>query len=358
VFCDSNPVTATIQHVVTLGVFCSDLPPDDPYFFADLYFECTDSTDQFDVLSDDTLFNTTTDRYSCSAYKMFAPSSTSSNPQIISSVAITTDDTWLSSLDDTCYTQYVSAAPVVSPSPTVAMNIASPSVFPTLPPLDASISPPTNPSGVAAAVPNQDSATTPTLSGESTESSNKNDNGVLIGGVVGGIAAVIVIGSMIGLLVWPRKSDSGDTQKPEVNIAKLSVTEGTEEYDNFRGSAAAVSATQQLSPVSAVPPAPSVSVMDKQPPSPVPAVPPASPGPVSAQQPSSSSSSPLSVPTATNYVVDYKDQARPASGAIPAVAVAEYVPLPYAVAVDMNVESGVRRTSQRSEPPGRIFMEM
>jgi hypothetical protein len=348
VFCDSNPLTATIQHIVTLGVYCTDLPPDDPYFFDDLYFECTKSTDQFHVLDDDGIFNTTANRYSCSAYKMFAPGSTSSNPQILSSVAITTDALWLSRMDDTCYTQYVSAAPTVSPSPTVAMNTTSPSVFPNLPPLDAPISPPTNPS-VAAAVPNQDSATTPTLSGESTASSN-NDNGVLIGGVVGGIAAVIVIGSMIGFLVWPRQSDSGDTPKPEVNIAKLSVTEGTEEYDNFRGSAA-VSATQQPSPVSTVPP---VSVMDNQPPSPVP-VPPASLVSVSAKQPTSSS--PLSVPT-TNYVVDYKDQARPAIGAIPAVAVAEYVPLPYAVAVDMNVESGARRTSQRSEPPGRIFMEM
>jgi hypothetical protein len=356
VFCDSNPVTATIQHVVTLGVFCSDRPPDDPYFFDDLYFECTDSTDQFDVLSDDSILNTTSNRYACAASKSFAPGSTSSNPQILSSVAITTEDLWLSRMDEFCYTPYVSAAPTVSPSPTVAMNTTSPPVFPNVPPLVAPIIPPTNPL-VAAAVPNQDSAATPTLSGESTESSN-NDNGVLIGGVVGGIAAVIVIGSMIGFLVWPRQSDSGDTQKPEViNIAKLSVTEGTEEYDNFRGSAAAVSATQPPSPVPAVPPAPSVSVMDKQPPSPVPAVPPASPGPVSAQQSSSPSPLPLSVPTTTNYVVDYKDQARPAaSGAIPAVAVAEYVP--YAVAVDMNVESGARRTSQQSEPPGRIFMEM
>jgi hypothetical protein len=351
VFCDNNPITATIQHVVTLGVLCTDQPPDDPYYFADLYFECTESTDQFDVLEDDSIFNTTSNRYACAASKMFAPGSTSSNPQILSSVAITTEDLWLSRMDDTCYTQYVSAAPTVSPSPTVAMNTTSPSVFPNLPPLDAPISPPTNPS-VTAAVPNQDSATTPTLSGESTESSN-NDNGVLIGGVVGGIAAVIVIGSMIGFLFWPRKSDSGDTQKPEViNIAKLSVTEGTEESDNFRGSAA-VSVTQQPSPVSTVPP---VSVMDNQPPSPVP-VPPASLVSVSAKQPTSSSP-PLSVPT-TNYVVDYKDQARPAAiGAIPAVAVAEYVPLPYAVAVDMNVESGALRTSQRSEPPGRIFMEM
>jgi hypothetical protein len=201
VFCDSNPVTATIQHVVTLGVFCTVLPPDDPYYFADPYFECTESTDQFEPLTDDMLFNTPADRFTCAASKILAPGSTSSNPQIISTVAITTDDTWLSILDESCFTQYVSAAPV----PLTNVPITSPSLFPTLPPADAQIN---TPAVMAPILPRE--ATTPRLSGESTASSN-NGNGVLIGGVVGGITAVIVIWSLIGFLVWRRKTiDSGD----------------------------------------------------------------------------------------------------------------------------------------------------
>jgi hypothetical protein len=212
VFCDSNPVTATIQHVVTLGVFCTVLPPDDPYYFADPYFECTESTDQFEPLTDDMLFNTPADRFTCAASKILAPGSTSSNPQIISTVAITTDDTWLSILDESCFTQYFSAAPVpltnapVTPTPTVVMNTTSPSLFTTLPPTDAQINPP---AVTAPILPRE--ATTPRLSGESTASSSNNNNGVLIGGVVGGITAVLVIWSWIGFLVWRRKTiDSGD----------------------------------------------------------------------------------------------------------------------------------------------------
>jgi hypothetical protein len=170
VFCESNTQSATIQHVVTLGVFCTDLPPDDPYYFLDTYFECAELTDLFDELTDDTIFNSTTNRHGCSASKTFAPLSSSSNPQTISSVAITTDDLWLSRMDDTCYTQYVSAAPVpmtnapVPPSPTVT-NTANLFQFPTLQPMDALSSPPMN-LVPAAAEPIQPRATTPTIPGK------------------------------------------------------------------------------------------------------------------------------------------------------------------------------------------------
>jgi hypothetical protein len=330
VFCESNTLSATIQHAVTMGVYCTDLPPDNPFFYSDFYFECTESTAQLDLLTDDTIFNSTSNRYGCTAFKTFASGSTSSSPQIISSVAITTDDLWLFRMDVGCFTRYVSAAPVVSPSPTVVMNTTGPSLFPTLSPTDAPISPPINPPvAVAVAVPIQPREDTPTLTGQSTESSNDN-SGALIGGVVGGIGAAIVFGSLIGFLVWRRKTDSGDSHKSEVGGARLSFTEGATGHDNLLGPAV-VLAMHQPSPT----PVPPASVLAKQP---------------------SSSSSPLSVPT-TNYVVHYKDQARPASGAIPAVAVADYV-VPIAVALDTSAASGASRSSQRSEPPGRIFMEM
>jgi hypothetical protein len=339
VFCESNTFAATIQHVVTLGVYCTVLLPDDPYFFADPYFECTESAAQFDILYDDKLFNTTNGRYVCTASKMFAPGSTSSNPQIISSVAITTDDLWLSRMDAGCFTRYVSAAPVASPSPTVVMNTTGPSLFPTVSPMNAPVRPSTNPP-VAVAVPNQAVATTPTLPGGPTSSSN----GALIGGVVGGIAAAIVIGFLIGFLVWRRKTDSGGTHKSEVSGAKYSFTEGTTGHDNLLGPAA-VSATHQPSPTPVPPPA---SASAAQPTLPVP------PASVSATQPTSSS--PASVPS-NNYDVGYKDQARSVINAIPAVAVTDYV-VPIAVALDTSAASGASRSSQRSEPPGRIYMEM
>jgi hypothetical protein len=338
VFCESNTLSAIIQHVVTLGVYCTDLPPDDPYYFADPYFECTESTDQFNILSEEGLFNSTSFRYGCTAFKTFASGSTSSNPQIISSVAITTDDLWLSRMDEACYTQYVSAAPVVSPSPTAVMNTTGPSLFLTVSPTDAPISPSANPP-VEVTVPIQGGATTPTLPGQST-ASNNNDNVALIGGVVGGIGAAIVIGSLIGFLVWRHKTDSSDTHKSEVSGAKYSFTEGTTGHDNLLGPDA-VSATHQPSPT----PVAQASVSATQPTLPVP------PASVSATQPTSSS--PASVPS-TNFDVGYKDQARSVIGAIPAVAVADYV-VPIAVALDTSAASGASRSSQRSEPPGRVF---
>jgi hypothetical protein len=339
-FCESNSLSATIQHAVTLGVFCTDRPQDNPYFFSDVYFECTKSTDKFDFITGENIgFNSTGGRDGCTASAKFAPSSSASATQTISSVAITTDDTWLSVMDEACYTPYVSAAPVVSPSPTVVMNTTGPSLFPTLSPTDAPITLPINPP-VAVAVPNQGGATTPTLPGRPASSSN-NDNVALIGGVVGGIGAAIVIGSLIGFLVWRRKTDSGNTHKSEVSGVKYSFTEGTTGHDNLLGPAA-VSATHQPSPTPVPPPA---SVSATQPTLPV------LPASVSATQPTTSS--PASVPS-TNYDVGYKDQARTVINAIPAVAVTDYL-VPIAVALDTSAASGASRSSQRSEPPGRVF---
>jgi hypothetical protein len=374
-----------------------DLPPDDPYYFADPYFECTESTDQFEPLTDDTLFNSTSIRHGCSAFKTFAPGSTSSSPQIISSVAITTDDTWLSVMDEACYTPYESAAPVlmknapVTPSPTVVIDATRPSQSPTLLlSIVLTSPPPTNrpalptpapvrvPTPVPARAPILTREATPTLTGQSTERSNDN-SGALIGGVVGGIGAAIVIGSLIGFLVCRRKADSGDTHKSEVGGARLSFTEGTDGHDKLLGPAD-VLATQQPShdpvppasllatqPTTSSSPAfvpltnyevgykdqtrtvidaiPAVAVSATQQTSPVP------PAPLSTTQPTSSL--PASIPS-TNYEVGYKDQTRTVIATIPAVAAAEYIPVPFAVALDMSAASGESRSSQRSEPPGRF----
>jgi hypothetical protein len=84
-------------------------------------------------------------------------------------------------------------------------------------------------------------------------------------------------------------------------------------------------------------------------------MPPVPPVPSSTTQPTLSS--PASVPS-TNYEVGNKDQTRTVIDAIPAVAMAEYVAVPFAVALDTSAASGESQSSQRSEPPGRIHEEM
>jgi hypothetical protein len=311
VFCENNTLSATIQHVVTLGVFCTDLPPDDPYYFLDTYFECAESTALFVVLNDDELFNSTFNRHGCTASAEFAPFSSSSIPQTISSVAITTDDLWLSRMDDTCYTQYVSAAPasitnaLVTPSPT-ATNTANLSQFPTLPPMDALSSPPMNRVS-AAAEPIQPRASTPTIPGQSATSSN-NDGGKLIGGIVGGVAAGIVILSLVGYCVVRRPADSSNRPKPEVNgsVVPLPLEEVTTGYDNVLGPATTTELAMHSPSPNPTPPAPMVVATHP---------------PVLAQV----------VPSTNDHVVDYKDQARTVIDEVPVVAIAEMVPFADAI---------------------------
>jgi hypothetical protein len=306
VFCESNTLAATIQHVVTLGVYCTDLPPDNPYFFDDLYFECTESTAQFVVLTDDKLFNSTFNRHGCTASAEFASGSTSSNPQILSSVAITTDDYWLSRMDQGCFTRYVSAAPVlmtnapVTPSPTVVMNTTGPSLFPTLSPVDAPIRPSTNPPAVAVEAPTQPREATPTLTVQSSDSSNNNDSGKVIGGVVGGIVAGIAIMSLVGFFVFRRLTDPSNHPKPEVggSVAPSSLAEGTVGNDNLLGPAP----TPPMHPLSPtlIPPQEPMAVVLRPMATAVPIVP----------------------STTNNYAVDYKDQARTVLQEVPFAAVA------------------------------------
>jgi hypothetical protein len=314
VFCESNTLSANIQHVVTLGVYCTDLPPDEPYFYADLYFECAGSTDQFDVLSDDTLFNTTSNRYACTASAIFAPDSTSSNPLVISSVAITTDDLWLSRMDETCFTSSSPFLPFTSMDQPTSSPTKPPVASPrTKPPV---ASPPTK-LPVATAAPILPQETTPTISVQSPESNN--DSGKVVGGVVGGIAAGIVIMSLIGFFVFRRPADSSNVPKAEVHDdvadAPLSFPEGTARHDDLLGPVPMAVAAYTLP--TAVPIAPSTN----------------------------------------NYNVDYKDQARTVQPETPAAAVAEVVPYA-AVALDASVASGGSQKPTQPEPPGRVFLEL
>jgi hypothetical protein len=334
-FCESNMRPATIQHVVTLGVYCVIIPRD-PYIFLDLYFECPESTYQFDLLTADNLgYNSTLGRLACSAFAEFAPGSSAPSPQTISSVAVTTDGNWRSNASDSCYTRISSAAPVpltnapVTPTPTAVMNTTSPSQFPTFTPMDQLTSPPTKPPvataapilpqkttptkpPVATTAPILPQETTPTISVQSPESNN--DNGKVIGGVVGGIAAGIVIMSLVGYFVFRRPADSSNVPKAEVHddVAPLSIPEGTARHDSLLGPAPVAVAAHAL--------------------------------PTAVQI----------APSTNNYAVDYKDQARTVQPETPAAAVAEVVPYA-AAALDTSVASGGSPKPTQPEPPGRVW---
>jgi hypothetical protein len=302
-FCDSNTFAETIQHTVTLGVYC-DIRPDDPYFFEDLYFECPEPTNEFDFLFGIPGFNNTSGRFACSASATFAPDSTSSNLQTISNVAITTDDGWLSSMNEACFT---SSSPFLAFKP-----MDQPTSSPTKPPV---ASPPTKPP-VATAAPILPQETTPTVSVQSPESNN-DDSGKLIGGVVGGIAAGIVIMSLVGFFVFRRPADSSIRPKAAIHndVAPLSILAGTARHDSLIGPAPMAVAAHALP--TAVPIAPSTN----------------------------------------NYTVDYKDQARTVQPETPAAAVAEVVPYA-AVALDTSVASGGSQKPTQPEPPGGFFFEL
>jgi hypothetical protein len=327
-------------------VYCSGIRPDDPYFFVDLYFECPEATYQFDSLVADNLgYNSTSGRFACSAFAEFAPGSSASSPQTISSVAVTTDDYWRSSALSFCYTRISSAAPVqltnapVTPMPTVVMNTTSPSLFPTLPPVDAPIRPTTNPPAVAAPTATLPRGATPTLTVEATGSGD-NSNGALIGGVVGGIAAALVIGSLIGFFVFRRPADSINVPKPAVSgdVAPSSMTEGNSGHDNLLGPAQPMLATQPVPSTTPMPPpAPAMAVARPPPPAPM--------------------AVPLVPSTNNDYNVDYKDQARTVIHEVPVVAVAEMVPF-VAAALDVSAASAGSQKTTQSEPPGRIYTEM
>jgi hypothetical protein len=131
-------------------------------------------------------------------------------------------------------------------------------------------------------------------------SSNK-DGGKLIGGIVGGVAAGIVILSLVGYFVVRRPADSSNRPKPEVtdSVVPLPLEEGTTGYDDVLEPAT----TPELAMHSPCP--------NPLPPAPIKATHP----PVLAQV----------VPSTHNHTVDYKDQARTVIDELPVVAIAEMV---------------------------------
>jgi hypothetical protein len=337
-------------------VYCENIQ----YIFLDVYFECPDSIYQFDVLTAENLgFNSTFGRHACGAFAEFSPRSSASSTQVISKVAIATDDYWRANAFDFCYTRISSAAPVpltnapVTPTPTVVMNTTSPSLFPTLPPVDAPTSPSTNPPAVAAPAATLPSGATPTLTEETTDSGDSNNTGALIGSVVGGIAAAIVIGSLIGFFVFRRPADSSNVPKPGVSggVAPSSMTKGTAGHDNLLGPAQPIPATQPVPSTTPIPPpAPAIAV----------AMPP----------PPASVAVPLIPSTTNNFAVDYKDQARTALQAVPAIAVAykdqartvihevPAIAVAETVAPDVSAASAGSQKQTQSKPPGRIYTEI
>ena len=305
--CDNDDRDVRLQNTVILGLTCS------PYgiIYSDVLFECSSARHHFDVLVNGA-YNLPGDRYSCSESIIISnrSSSTTSNVvpiMIIPSVAMTTDEFWLQNPVSNC-TRTVDSIPTVRPS-----------MIPTMSPVLVTL----NSSSPVAVVPNA-----PILV-------NNNKSGVnssvlaVVGGIVGGIVISLIVffvyrkgqrdGSASG------SGTTGSKYHPATSAGTSTRTDqltGGHNSDHLTRTSGSSTTNKQSSP----------SVATTTP---------------------SSSSSPTRRPTtvATNYVIDYKDQAR--SVVDPTVPVRDTArrrieALPMARAVPIPMDDAATVTSPRT----------
>jgi hypothetical protein len=168
VFCDGNNASAFIRHSVALGVYC-DASPDPLYIYRDVYFECAETSHQFEVFADVTAY------YSCSESATFPAGSSSANTQIIPSVAVITDAYWLSDPSASCFTlSKAEAAPTAPATPPITRNTNLPTSVPTSLLIVVSESPTSRPTFVSDAPPS--SSSSPTVAKTVVPSNQRNNS--------------------------------------------------------------------------------------------------------------------------------------------------------------------------------------
>jgi hypothetical protein len=338
-FCDGNSVSTTVRHTVGLGVFC-DRPDDDFFFYGDLFFECADLSDRFDVLFDEFGLNEQS-HYVCSQSATFPAGSLSSNTQVLPSVAITTDEYWLTYSTDGCFK--ISPVPMTPTPPTPSPITASPvspfptSGLPTQSPTDKNPFPTKEPTNIpiTVAVPSGTRSVPPTTSEDS--SSN-------VGAIAGGIAAGVVVLAVAAFFFIRKKGPSDNQQKTPVSSAgdlrSESQTNANTFYENVsvppmipspdvtQSSSLATDIANARAPVVQLPPIPT-------------------------------SYSATPVQPGDSYDVQFKDQSRsvigpsqaPAPMVVPGVPMIEAIPI--AVPLDGSAATASSKNSIKSEPPGR-----
>ena len=318
VACDNDDRDVRLQNTVILGLTCS------PYrFYSDILFECSSARHHFDVLVNGA-YNLPGDRYSCSESIIISnrSSSTTSNVvpiMIIPSVAMTTDEFWLQNPVPNC-TRTVDSIPTVRPS-----------MIPTMAPVLVA----SNPSSPVVVVPNapilvdNNNSSSPTTAEQNNKSGVNSSVLAVVGGIVGGIAI-----SLIVFFVYRKGQRDGSTSgsgttgskyHPATSAGTSTRTDqltGGHNSDHLTRTSGSSTTNKHSSP----------SVATTTP---------------------SSSSSPTRRPTtvATNYVIDYKDQAR--SVVDPTVPVRDSArrrieALPMAQAVPIPMDDAATVTSPRT----------
>jgi hypothetical protein len=241
VFCDSNNASAFIRHSVTLGVYC-DASPDPFYIYNDAYFECPEASHQFDISTDPSAY------YSCSESATFAAGSSSANTQIIPSVAITTEEYWLSDPREGCFTQIQSGDIPIAPTtttpvtPPITANTNLPTSLPTFAPeapTFLSLSPNQAKAVFPSNQPNNPSVMEPTTPRETapaiveptvTDSSSSSVIGPAIGGVAAGLLVIIAV---IVFLVYRRKTGTIERQKSMISNTNEAPPDNSTESNTF-----------------------------------------------------------------------------------------------------------------------------
>ena len=230
-FCENNTDAVDVRHAVTLGLYCEG-ESSFVYYYGDWAFECTEQQNNFQIIVDQ--YGTEGSRFACfESVTIPATGSTQNNTKIVPAVAATTDTYWLTAGDGRCFDRVqrtlgpasstpsesaVTTSQPVAPIPTIAT--AHPSLSPlynvSAKPEDASV-----PYNVAVSMP-------------STDKSDKSGSGLVIGAVVGGIAAGVLIMTAIGLFVLRRMRETNAIPKENLFDDEPSLTDSTDANGNFR----------------------------------------------------------------------------------------------------------------------------
>ena len=398
-------MNVTVNHAVTLKVWCESST--DGYFFSgsDVGFECAESSHNFDI--DATMYGFNDFGFVCSESTTFGVGSVSA--QNVRNVTIMTDEAWLNDPSG-CYNKIdfpaTPTTPIVNPptSPPISLPIVvsstSPTSYPSMGPITVT-SAPSMKSVANPAAPVSFPVVSPV---GNNGNSDKSIVGVAIGGAVGGVALAAVIGLLV---FFAMRHQSNRTSKKPITVPTYSNHPYTESNtdDDFASSRAPTTSSGSVSggssngatatlaqPLPLIHPTPMYPITEEPHSAvtttrevversnkrevfvPPPDMPPPLRNSMTTQTLSSSSSSPQRSAYPTNHVVDVKDQCRSVamvrSSSPTLISQDDSSNIPFAVALGVSTTSSamasvVSSTSSNNsnkkpakEPSGRILTDV
>jgi hypothetical protein len=179
---------------VTLRIYCDVGVPPSPLFVTDdLYLECADESYNFE--KSDLYWNEGM-RYLCTTSAIFRVGSSYSSKSAIPGVAIITDESWLTTANQSCYTSSASIPTSSIPAPTLSVASAP----------------------VPLATPSSKPEKSPILLRE-TPKSVSYDSASLFGAVAGGFVGGIVVCLLILYFLKYRKNNNEQASGLKTNVA-------------------------------------------------------------------------------------------------------------------------------------------